>query len=268
MKMKWDARSGLLFGAIGVMVVLGLIWVARGLREQEPRMIVNTDAPSVAMALHPDLEAGIEAFRAGRLEEARKLLEAVPQTHPSYSVALRTLGDLLDQAGDVDGALEAFTALLRLQPDTPEPFLLLGGVEYRRGNLDRAEWYALRAIEVAPSHAPARYDVALFRVAAGRIADAVESYSRALRVDVQRAYAAEAERQLRRMAETRPDNPGPHYALAFFANQREDRIEEIRELELYLELGPDGEAAPIARERLADARAALEAQDGGTVDGS
>jgi tetratricopeptide (TPR) repeat protein len=260
--MKWDARSGLLLGALAVMVVLGGVWVAQSLRREEPRMIVNPEAPSIRQSLHPQLEAGIAALREGRLEAAREALEAVPVTHPSYSVAVSTLGDLHRQQGDLDAAVEAYKMLMRLQPGTPEPYLLLGRVEHERGNDDRAEWYAMRAIEVAPAHLAARYDVALFRVSEGRIADAVESYGRALSLDPGRAHTAEAERQLRRIVEERPTDADPHYALAYFANQRGDTAEEIRELELYLELGPEGEAAATARERLADARAAAASGDG------
>jgi hypothetical protein len=78
-----------------------------------------------------------------------------------------------------------------------------------------------------------------------------------MRADRERAFVLQAESDLRALARRRPDLAGAHYALAFFANALGGRAEEVRELERFLEMAPEGRIAEIAAARLAEARQAL-----------
>ena len=263
--MKLDARTILLAGGLLVLLALGVYSLSRSLSESfDPdRTAVGEgrSAPPAAPAeLHPDLAAGLEALKKDDLQLARELLEKVPASHPTYSVALHRLSAVYERSGENRLALEALDRLVGIQPDNPETHLALGWALYRSGRFDQAELAALHALEVEPQHLTARYDVALFRVAMGEVADAVRAYHRALGMDRQRRHLVRAETHLRELESQLPELADVHYALAYFGKVLGAREQEAASLERYLAIAPQGPVADVARARLEEARAALDLQ--------
>jgi tetratricopeptide (TPR) repeat protein len=207
---------------------------------------------------HPDLIAGREALAAGRLDEARQHLERVPADHASYLLAQSELATVHAALGDPELALRMLEQITRMETGNPDLFVNQGWILYSVGRLEEAELAALRAIELAPDAVAPRYNVALFRVAQGRLPEAIEAYRRAMLRDAAMGYVARAREHLVQLTLTHPDFADPHYALAYFANSLGNRREEIDELERYLAMDPSGPAVEVARERLAEARQATQ----------
>jgi tetratricopeptide (TPR) repeat protein len=219
----------------------------------------STDAPQIYIGaeLHPDLDAGIKALQDNRLEEARARLEAVPETDRGYLLARQNLSRVLIRLGDLEGARRELERLADLQLDTPELLTGLAWLQYRLLDYEAAELSALRALEIDAEDAELRYSLGLFRLAQGRLPEAIDTYNRAMEQDPGRPTVSAALEKLIELHEERPDLAQVHYALAFFAKSLSRRELEIEELEHFLATDPQGSTAAVARERLEEARAAV-----------
>jgi tetratricopeptide (TPR) repeat protein len=256
-KIQWDLKMLALSGGLLVVLILVMVWVALELRREKPGMILSDGSVNLPPITHPDVEAGLEALRIGENEKARELFSRVPATDASYTVALQNLGLANEKLGNFEAATEVYRGIIALQPDNPEPYMSLAWAQYQMGRFDEAEFSALRVLEISSGHIPARYGVALFRVAGDRIAEAIQSYMRAIKLDPAGAYFPQAEDHLELLRADQPELASVHYALAYFANARGDRRQELEHLERFLALEPSGPAAATARERLTEARTAV-----------
>jgi tetratricopeptide (TPR) repeat protein len=257
--MKPAIRSSLLFALLLVVVVAASFLYARlvrvgpaGVEERAVDLVPPQQAD--ASGIHPGLQAGLDAVREQRFDEARQHLEEIPSTDPSYLLALRSLGSVYTALGEHQAALRALTELCELQPDDAEPLLQLAWAQHNAGRPDEAELTTLRAIEVDPGHGEARYDVAFFRIEQGELNLGVRAYYRAVQQYPDQVLFLRAREHLRDLHDRRPKLAAAHYALAFFSNTTGDLSLEAQELDHYLELEPEGGGAENARTRLAELR--------------
>jgi tetratricopeptide (TPR) repeat protein len=260
MKTQW--KLPLVIGGLLVLVVICSYFYSLTLRGSttEP---VSSSAPAEqeiapAAVRHPDLEAGLAALRDDRLDEAQTLLEGVPSTDPSYLLALHNLAGLYLRQGKLESSAQALERLNTLQPDDAALQVSLGWAYFRLRRYPDAELEVLRALEVAPDHLPARFNVALFRVAQGKLPEAIRAYERAMAHPDAAGYVERGRRELAALVTALPGRPETHYALAYLASKTGSREEEIRQLERYLEMGPEGDAVEVARERLTEALATVQ----------
>ncbi len=220
--------------------------------------VVGTDTGDTAATaktplpkdLHPNLAAGLDAIQANDLEKAIGLLAGVPSEDPGYSLALQNLGFVQYQTGDSQVSLETYNRLRSLQPEEAHTHIGLSWALFGLRRYDEAEHAGLRALELDPNNVAARYNVALFRVARGMIEDAILSYRRAMRRDSMNKHLAAALIGLKHLERQEPELAEVHYALAFFANSRGARQEEMDELETFLKANPTGPVADQARANL------------------
>jgi tetratricopeptide (TPR) repeat protein len=251
-------RTIVIFIGLLILVIAASLYFVRTTRtgdaEQAPAMPQEQSSPQPQ---HPDLQAGLEALSESRPEEARALFESVPESAPAYIAALQNLANMQWQEGDYEGALESFNRLATKLPNDPGAYINMSWALYRLGRPFDSEVTTLRAIEIAPDSVAARYNVAFFRLAQGNIPDAIQAYVRAMRRDGAMEYLAQARAHLLQLQSERPDFPDVHYVLAFFANSIGNRQLEVEELERYLAMNPTGEPVEVARQRLEEAKAAL-----------
>ncbi len=197
--------------------------------------------------LHPNLAAAFDAIQANDLEKAAGLLGGVPAEDPGHSLALQNLGFVQYQLGQPQESLETYNRLRPLQPEEAHTHIGLSWALFGLRRYDEAEHAGLRALELDPNNLAARYNVALFRVARGRIEDAILSYRRAMRRDSTNKHLAAGQTDLKRLEQLEPELAEVHYALAFFANSTGARQQEMDELEIFLKMEPTGPAADQAR---------------------
>ncbi len=215
-----------------------------GPETRDPAASAKTPLPE---NLHPNLAAGLEAIQDNDHEKAAGLLAGVPSEDPGYALALQNLGFVQYQAGNAQESLETYNRLRSLQPEEAHTHIGLSWALFGLRRYDEAEHAGLRALELDSNNVAARYNVALFRVARGRIEDAILSYRRAQRRDSMNKHLAMGLNDLKRLEEREPELAEVHYALAFFANSRGARQEEMDELEIFLKMDPTGPAADQAR---------------------
>ena len=247
-------RTALVLLGIFAAVVLASVFYSRVLRETPVVETAPRPTPAVAdsAALHPAIGVGLAALQDSRPEDARTSFESVPATDASYLIAQGHLAEAMIRGGDVLGGIRVLENLAAIQPDSPAILEPLAWGYYRAGDLDRAELCALRAIEVDPGQARLRYALGLFRLSAGRTVEAIPVYKRAMEADVRQEHARDALARLFGLRIERPDLPGVHYALAFFASAMKRPELEREELERFLAQETAGPLADKARSRLAD----------------
>jgi len=255
-------RIALLLVALLAVVIAGSYFYSRSLKTGD--VTEMTDVPSrpeptpealLGTELNPDLAEGLQALQDNRLEEARASLEKVAEIDPGYLLALRNLGQVLGLLGDWEGARDALERLGAMQLDDRDALSALGQVQYRLGDFDAAEVSALRALEIEAGDPMLRFELALYRVAQDRLPEALDTYERAIELDLERTRIMKALQRLMSLHDGHPDIATTHYALAYFARRLARLDLEIQELEHYLETDPSGPAANFARQRLDDALA-------------
>jgi tetratricopeptide (TPR) repeat protein len=97
------------------------------------------------------------AFRAGQLDDARRLYKEAIATRPGWTAAHNNLAMLLRQSGDVQGAEDHFRLALAADPDQAGILSNPGALLVEQGRLQDSEAYLQRAVELAPKHAGARF---------------------------------------------------------------------------------------------------------------
>lgn len=95
-----------------------------------------------------------------------------------YSLAIAR-----EEAGDLEGARQAYLAALRFDPNLSDACVNLGRLAHYEGFVERAaEWYR-RAMAIAPDDPIAHYNLAIALEDLGNLPAAVAEYQRALECD-------------------------------------------------------------------------------------
>jgi len=178
-------------GALLAVVIAGSDYYSRTLQKGGEVVSSAPEAPPTTEILlgeqiDQNLADGLAAIKDNRLEDARASLERVPNDDPGYLVALRRLADVQTSLGDFQGALASLDHLSSMQVDTADALQLSSHLQYRLGDYAGAELSILRAMEINDSDPALRYELGLFRVAQGRLPEAIATYDRAIERDPSR----------------------------------------------------------------------------------
>lgn len=157
------------------------------------------------------------------------------------------------QAGNYDGAREAYTRVLGIEPDNLPALVNLGATEYRLGNNNEAERLLRRSLVIKPDNPTAWLNLGMVYLARDEpmrsLAAVAQAVVHAPNDPVARNYlgvaagrngwfdAAEAE--LRRAVELQPDYADAHFNLAVFCLERDPPAVELarRHYRKAIELG-------------------------------
>jgi tetratricopeptide (TPR) repeat protein len=86
-------------------------------------------------------------------------------------------------SGDLDGALQAADAALKLDPRSPAPYVTLAGLALNRGDSEAALAHLRRAWGMAPSNVGLLVQIAVVAERVGKNADALLALERAVEID-------------------------------------------------------------------------------------
>ncbi|MCX8071435.1 MAG: tetratricopeptide repeat protein [Candidatus Binatia bacterium] len=95
-----------------------------------------------------------------------------------YSLAIAR-----EEAGDVEGARQAYLAALGFDPSLSDACVNLGRLAHYEGSVQRAASWYRRALEIAPDDPIAHYNLAIALEDLGDMAGAIKEYQRALECD-------------------------------------------------------------------------------------
>jgi protein O-GlcNAc transferase len=188
---------------------------------------------------HQMLRRARDLAATGRQLEAQLAARRHLEDDPGSAEGRLLLAQLLDQAGDSDGAIEELSTIVRLAPDAVLALVRRGSLYARRGRIREAEADLRQAIEQWPTFAPAYVQLGLTLVRRGVHEEAIGVLREALRLDPDRVdpllYLGEALQaigdlpealgMLQRAAELSPDDPRS-YKLMGRVLDRQGRTEE------------------------------------------
>lgn len=147
----------------------------KALEVLDKALVIAPDVPQVHAVLGQVME------RKGDDHAAERAYESAIRLDPRYHFARRRLFRLALEARDYPRAKMQVEHLIDDVPDDPEHVFLAGLLAARRGDSDEARARYREAIEKAGGDYPEAYfNLGRLEKAAGRIADAVEAYKKAI----------------------------------------------------------------------------------------
>ncbi|PYR90563.1 MAG: hypothetical protein DMF84_20200 [Acidobacteria bacterium] len=146
---------------------LSLLWEAAGLAPHDADI---QNQLGEALERIGALDAAVDAFRAATAER------------PSFRKASNNLILALVKAGKGPEAVERARAIVNGSPDDPDAHFTLGLAESEQDYTEAIRSFR-RALELAPRHALARYNLALVLNRADRQAEAADELDRAIGID-------------------------------------------------------------------------------------
>lgn len=146
-----------------------------------PDPLVDAAAPAGAGAA---MLQGRLALRAGRVEDAVRLLREAVAADPTSASAHRDLAVALERSGDADTAVAAAAEAARLEPDLPRSWYELGRLRLTLGaDPDGAIEALERALELAPDYPEALRTLGAARLARGETGAARRALERVAELD-------------------------------------------------------------------------------------
>ncbi len=122
-----------------------------------------------------DLPWGLCHWRESRLDEAREYLSRACGHHPDDVAAHASLACVLDEMGDIGGALETLQALLRLLPHQPAVLFGLGLCRERLDQPHEAARLYSKAVEIDDTFQPACERLAAVSLLTGNLSRAIQA---------------------------------------------------------------------------------------------
>src|SRR4051794_12989285 len=121
------------------------------------------------------LPRAIDAYIAGRLDEAERMLGEHLRADPDHVDALHILAMVAYQTGRMDYAAELVTRVIELNPRRGDVHNTHGLIEAARGRLAEAEAALRSAAACDPDNPVFRVNLALQLHSGGKLDDAVET---------------------------------------------------------------------------------------------
>ncbi len=125
----------------------------------------------------------VAAAPPARLGEALAVQQALVDEHPGDAGALNDLGNLLMEAGDLEGAESAYRRALEVDPARAEPQFNLALLLLASDRPRQARQQLRELLRAHPKHAWGHYQLGTLRLARGERSRALRSYREAFRLD-------------------------------------------------------------------------------------
>ncbi len=139
-------------------------------------MTMTTATP----ARRSDLEAGLDAQRTGRIQEAEAIYRRVLLREPDDADAVHLLGMVCQETGRADEALRLLERAVALDPSAPHFHSNLGGLLGRLGRTQDAVRQFREAVRLRPNYPDALHNLALALEKLGKLREAADAHRRAI----------------------------------------------------------------------------------------
>lgn len=148
--------------------------IGAGCATRRARRVPYTPPPAVEKYVR-----GVQAYKAGRTDEAVSSLEQATQENPNLTMARTMLGDIYADRGSYDKAAEQYEAVTRLDPYTGKNHFKLGLVYQLLVRFQEAVTSYLQALKLDPRDWESNMNLGLIYLAQGEKDEAVSYLSRA-----------------------------------------------------------------------------------------
>jgi tetratricopeptide (TPR) repeat protein len=173
-------------------------------------------------ALRAPFEAGVQALKAGKLDEAEAAFQRVLREGGSTAFVHNNLGIVLQRRDQHDKAAVQFREAIRLDPSYAAPRILLGASLLALGRAAEATTVLEKVVKLVPREPLARQQLARAYERAGNRLAVVEQYRKLRELapndpetayQLGRAYLALSEWSLEHLREVNPGSARLHQAL-------------------------------------------------------
>jgi len=137
------------------------------------------DQKKLAEAME-DVRMAMGYLRMQEWDRAEVHAQRALKTWPDMNIAMRLLGFLYTQRGQLDRAIAILKRALELDPFSAETFNNLASAYMQKWELDRAESLFLAALEIDPDFPLAHINLGMLHVMAGRYEATIDHLERAL----------------------------------------------------------------------------------------
>jgi tetratricopeptide (TPR) repeat protein len=139
--------------------------------------------PAASQVIQQEMREGAEAMSAGNFSAAAEAYSAVVRGQPDFAEGYFNLGLAMQQAGRLDEARTALEKSLRLKPGLRGANLFLGIIDYRQNRYGDAESSLLRETRIDPRSAKAWMWLGVCYLAQDEPQDAIAPLDRAYALD-------------------------------------------------------------------------------------
>jgi len=174
---------------------------------------------------------------AKNVDEAMKHLQKAIKIYPDYPQAYRLLGEAYLQKQDWQQAEASLKKSIELEPKLTASYLDLGGLRNQNKDYAGAEEALKKCLDLNPNSPAAQYELAKTYWATGRWQEAAP-------------LAESAVKEL-------PDMASAHVLLANIRLKQRNASGALHEYQEYLRLEPEGPMAPQVRDMIAKLQKAL-----------
>ncbi|MCG8565113.1 MAG: tetratricopeptide repeat protein [Desulfobacterales bacterium] len=225
------------------------------------RQLARTDKAPVVEAVALNLKGNVHHV-TGKTAQATEAFQASIQANPKFIPPYRALARILMAKGESAQAIATYEALSRHAPKLAAPHSLIGTIYEQQKQLEKAETYYKKALELDTNHVPALNNLAYIYASQNRNLDQALDLARRARknagenpaimdtlgwVYYQKALYDSAIQEFEACIRKSPKNPIFHYHLGLAFNKL-GRMEKSRAaLKRALELNPDFPGAQEAR---------------------
>ncbi|MBF0180073.1 MAG: glycosyltransferase family protein [Magnetococcales bacterium] len=182
----------------------------------------------MSTTLHAQLAQVAEAVGLARWQEAAHLLQPLRAAHPSHPRILHLWGVILQETGDLQGALTAMSQAAAIQPDDATLHLALGLLLKKKGALAPAMERLQESLTLDPGRAETHFHLGDLHMDRGEADEAAQRFQEATRRQpgfteawINLALCRKAQKAipeamacLREAIRLRPDNAMAHVNLA------------------------------------------------------
>ncbi len=187
-------------------------------------------------------DAGADALRAGKIDDAIRNFELSLRLEPAYIPARANLGYAYFRKGQYDNALIHLKLAIENCPDYADSYNYLGLVYWQGlGDPRKGEEQFKIAIDTYPAYDEAMYNLAELYLSQGRKAEALEWYKQAARVNpsfskanvkagliyLQNGYEKDAEQHFQLALDKNPNDALALYGMARLRLKKEQWVEGI-----------------------------------------
>jgi tetratricopeptide (TPR) repeat protein len=129
------------------------------------------------------LLAGSTLMDLNEFQHARKDLEEALRLNPRLPRIYTLTGMARDKTGDQAAAEPAFREALKADPNDFDANLYLGAILYKRRDVDEAQAYLEKALQLNPASTMARYEVAMWKSTSGKYDEAAKDLEQVVKAE-------------------------------------------------------------------------------------
>jgi len=135
------------------------------------------------------LQALINLYSQGQLQEALQEAETLVQQFPQSAILFNIQGAVLKGLGQLDASVEAYKKALAIKPDHADAHNNMGVTLKEQGKLEEAIEAYKKALAIKPDHAEAYNNMGNTLKEQGKLEEAIEAYKKALAIKPDHAEA-------------------------------------------------------------------------------